>query len=402
MARAAFFSIPAHGHVNPTLPVVSELIRRGEFVTYYNTEAFRGKIESTGAEFRSYAIDANYDSARIAGNSVELICNLQEFSVDVLPQLLQDLKNDPVDYVIYDSLCPWGSYVAQILGIPAVCSHAIFALRSELFAEVRSPFRSWIARASLLRRLPMLLRIRRARRRLERTHGVNARNVLFNQGAQLNLVCTSREFHPWADLYDESYQFVGPTFSPPCEPEELVREPGDARLIYISMGTIFNKAERFYRLCFEALGDMPEKVVMSVGLQTDIRALGPLPSNFVVRQEVPQLCVLSKACLFLTHGGVNSVSEALFYGVPMLVFPKMIEQELNASQVRNLGAGLVLDERTVSAGELRTKVNLVLNSPQFAERAKQLGRSLRAAGGYSKAADIILSYRDTMLDERRP
>jgi UDP:flavonoid glycosyltransferase YjiC (YdhE family) len=73
--------------------------------------------------------------------------------------------------------------------------------------------------------------------------------------------------------------------------------------------------------------------------------------------------VLSKASLFLTRSGINSVNEALYYGVPMLLFPGIMEQKLVAAQVSSAGAGVILDERKIGVEDLRTHVQDVLRQP---------------------------------------
>jgi MGT family glycosyltransferase len=136
---------------------------------------------------------------------------------------------------------------------------------------------------------------------------------------------------------------------------------------------------------------------MSVGRKIDLKQLGAIPSNFLVRDWVPQLLVLSKASLFLTRSGINSANEALYYGVPMLLFPEILEQKLVAGQVVAAGAGLILDEHTLRADDLRRQVNGVLGEPKFQQAAQRLGSSLRDAGGYRKAAEEILQFRGRQL-----
>jgi MGT family glycosyltransferase len=142
---------------------------------------------------------------------------------------------------------------------------------------------------------------------------------------------------------------------------------------------------------------------MSVGYRIDIRQLGPIPPNFVVRNWVPQLLVLSKANLFVTRAGLNSANEALFYGVPMLLCPEIMEQRLTARQVSNCGAGVILDERNLGVDELRRQVDRVLKNRRFHQAAQRLGASLRDSGGYERAAELILRFRtNQMLLKKSP
>ena len=139
---------------------------------------------------------------------------------------------------------------------------------------------------------------------------------------------------------------------------------------------------------------MEQRVVMAVSPKIDVSQLGAIPPNFLVRHWVPQLLARSMASLFLTRSGINSVNEALYYGVPMLLFPEIMEQKLVAAQVSSAGAGVILDERKIGVEDLRTHVQDVLRQPKFQQAARRVGVSLREAGGYERAADEILLYRE--------
>jgi MGT family glycosyltransferase len=208
----------------------------------------------------------------------------------------------------------------------------------------------------------------------------------------LNVVYTSRQLQPRADLFDQSYQFVGPSIAPRPGEEEFLRKLDPGPVIYVSLGSVPSRALRFCRTTIGALGAMRQQVVVSLGDSVDIRQGGPVPDNFLLCSRVPQLAVLSRACLFLSRAGINSANEALYYDVPMILFPENSEQKLVARQVAHFGAGLILDERTLTVRELRTQVERVLETPSFEQTARRIGRALRAAGGYREAADLIIQY----------
>jgi MGT family glycosyltransferase len=398
MAKVAFFGLPAHGHTNPSLPVVRELVRRGESVTYYSNEAFRGAIESTGARFRAYDPPVGKNATPEAANSLLLIALLLETALETLPRLLEDLKKDPLDYAIHDSVCPWGRYASQVLGLPSVCSTTTFALAPGLFRADNFFARFWTGFTTIVENLPYLGRIGRAQKALARNYGIKSGHVmeLVSNPAPLTIVYTSRELQPRPELFGPNYLFVGPSIAEHEPDLEFAREMGDGRVIYISLGTIFNEQNEFYRVCMEALGGIEQRVVLSVGRKTEIASLGPLPANFLVRNWVPQLQVLSRASLFLTRAGANSVHEALLYGVPMVLFPEIPEQKMVAKQIAKLGAGLVLS-KAVKPPELRGQVERVLGTGSFRQAAERLSPSLRNSGGHARAAESILDYRNGVL-----
>ena len=114
-----------------------------------------------------------------------------------------------------------------------------------------------------------------------------------------------------------------------------------------------------------------------------------------MRASVPQLDLLARVDLFVTHGGMNSVSEGLYYGVPLVVVPQQLEQALNGRQAARHGAGIVVGDTPpygqVDAATLRTAVDRVLVDASYARNAATIGRSFREAGGYQRAADLLLA-----------
>jgi MGT family glycosyltransferase len=152
----------------------------------------------------------------------------------------------------------------------------------------------------------------------------------------------------------------------------------------------------FFRQCFEAFGDYPAQFILSVGNQTNMQALSTIPSNFIVRPSVPQLEVLQYSDVFITHGGMNSVHEGLYYGVPLILIPQQIEQLFNAHCVAAQGAGLIIGNRIerghLTASELRQALDTILSEPGYREAAVKVQKILRATGGYRQAADEIQAY----------
>ena len=156
---------------------------------------------------------------------------------------------------------------------------------------------------------------------------------------------------------------------------------------------MLNRRPDFYRLCLEALRDYPGMVVMSVGRATDIATLGPLPDHVIARNHVPQLPVLRRTALFITHAGMNSVHEALYHDVPLLLFPQSHEQNDVADRVVALGAGRRLPEKGLTPDSLRAAVDAALADPDLRVGSQRLGETFRTAGGASAAVDAIMAFK---------
>jgi MGT family glycosyltransferase len=224
-----------------------------------------------------------------------------------------------------------------------------------------------------------------------------AKQPLFPMRDQLNIVFTARELQPPSSIIDDTFCFVGPSINPQLHREDF---PFDALqqkpIVYLSLGTVHQGNRAFFSSCFEAFADYPAQFVLSAGRATNINELGTVPANFIVRTFVPQLELLQRADVFITHGGINSIHEGLYFGVPLILIPHQFEQLLNARCVTARGVGLIVDKqlrhKKVTAAELRQALQEVLTNPHYAQKAKEIQKLLRETGGFKQAADEIQSY----------
>jgi MGT family glycosyltransferase len=374
MARLAYFNVPAHGHINPSLPMVAELVGRGEQVDYYCYEEFRPAIERSGARFRGYELGFPFEHVGPDPNFFKFAAVLLKGVQFLLPSLLPAVEAARPDYVIHDSLCSWGRYVAQILKLPDICVTTHFAMSPRVVGvSLKQVVKMGRMLASAL---PDVREFRRVGRELHKAYGIPAPGMLemYANDAERNLVLTSDYFQPLAASFHGGYRFVGVTLDEQ-RAEEPLELPADRPIIYISLGTVFNQDLAFYRSCFQAFAGLDAHVVMSIGKKIAPGDLGPIPVNFTVRGVVPQLAVLRRASLFITHGGMNSVHEACWYGVPLIVVPQAADQDVVARRVPELGAGLQLRKDQLGVEALRAAVDTILASPSYGAASKKLGQS---------------------------
>ena len=163
----------------------------------------------------------------------------------------------------------------------------------------------------------------------------------------------------------------------PCQP-----------LVYISLGTVVNDQPSFYRQCIAALADSPCRVILSVGEQVSPADLGALPQNVEAHSRVDQIAVLQVADVFLTHCGMNSVNEALYFGVPLVMFPQTPEQGGVCTRVLQLGAGVKLEKP--DAASIRKAIDAVRLTPAYREKAAEISSGFRRCAGARGAAEKIL------------
>jgi len=387
MSKIVFFCIPAHGHTNPTLGVVRELVLRGHEVWYYSYNIMREKIESAGAIFISCdKYDAELklstkDSVRMGKDLTFSVKTLVDTTLALDDKVCGEVTKLKPDCIVADSMALWGKAVALKLGIPFVSSTTTFAFNKYSARIMKQGI------GDLFKMLISLPKISKHVKKLK-DKGYPLRNILDIIGSDDNshtIVYTSPEFQPCSETFSEKFVFAGPILRPVEQPVAKKRE----KLIYISMGTVNNDMLPLYRNCIQAFKDSQYQVILSVGKQADLSDFGRLPENVEVYPSVDQIAVLEKADMFLTHCGMNSVSEALYFGVPLLMLPKTKEQEGVAARVHQLGAGKLLEETT--PGSIRQAVETLMMDPAFGQAAARIAEGFHNCGGAKAAADKIES-----------
>ena len=387
--RVAFTHLPVAGHVNPTLALTRELVERGAEVTAFAVGPAVPALEGAGARCVEYGpqVDEMLET-RIAVSLVRVAALLAEATELALPSLVERLAALEPDVVVHDSMAPWGRIAAARLGLPAVCSTATLAVHRRMAPGPRDLART---AADLARDWRESARIQGRSRRIATRWGVGLGPPpdLFSnrRGASRTLVYTSREFQPRPERIGARALFVGPLLrsEAPLEPA-LADRIADGPLLYVSLGTLFNDRPDFLRACLAGLASHRGPVVVATGPALDPADLGPAPANAVLLAHAPQLALLTRAAVFVTHAGMNSAMEALWHGVPMVCAPQAAEQPIIARRVVNLGAGERL--RRFEPAAIRAAVERVL-AGEHRERARALGAGLQACGGVREAADAV-------------
>jgi len=385
MSKIVFFCIPAHGHTNPTLGVVRELVARGHQVWYYSYNMLREKIESAGAVFVScddYDMEQKLvpkDAARIGKDLAFSTRILVDTTLALDDKVCADMAQLKPDCIVADSMAVWGKAVAMKLGIPFVSSTTTFAFNQHSVA---------IMKQSAGEMIRMMLSMPKINRDIKRLQGKgypvkNILDIISNDDNTHTIVYTSPEFQPAADTFSDKYAFIGPSIRPVTEEIEKTRD----KLIYISMGTVNNDMMPLYKECISALGDTAYQVILSAGTTVSMEAFGTLPETVSVFSHVDQIAVLSRADLFISHCGMNSVNESLYFGVPLIMLPQTSEQKGVAERVRQLGAGIIPEKTNAKA--VRQAVEHVFSDNSYKQNAEKIAESFRQCTGAKGAADKI-------------
>lgn len=168
--------------------------------------------------------------------------------------------------------------------------------------------------------------------------------------------------------------------------EKLTGKP----LVYASLGTIVNGLDHLYRVILEAAGKFPEiQTVLSVGTNINPDVLGPIPENAIVVSEAPQIELLKRASLCITHAGLNTTLESLAQGVPMVAIPIGYDQPGVAARIAHHGVGEFVEVGDLTVDRLLGLMQRVATNPSYRVRARYFRDRIAKTRGLEVAAEII-------------
>ena len=370
-------NLPYAGHTNPSLGLVRCLVAAGHEVDYIQAEAFRERVEASGARFVPY--DEPPQSLVPALNEVR--------NWGAAYRTVRRIGAN-YDCLIYELLFFPGKALAAELGIPCYRLISTFALNRHLLrvlGKTGGPYLTALFRSERL--CTALSRLFLPKFSLREK---NLAEALVREAPPHNFIYTLRDFQPEEACFPETnYHFVGPAVDDRAE-ESFSFEKSGNPIVYISFGTLMHADKRFWKKLIAAFAGKRVEVVCSVGSEKLVRALGDLPSNVRVFAKVPQLTLLCRATLFVTHGGMNSVNEALYYGVPMIVLPFGLDQPLVGRELERRKLGRVIAPRALTAARLWRTAKELLRDPEARKARLAMKRKMQASGGNREATRRIL------------
>lgn len=399
------------GHLNTMLPLGKELQRRGHRVTLFGILDAQANTLAAGLEFQAIG-ESEYPLGTVAQVLTQLgklsgmtalqytiswIGKTADFFLRELPQAL---KAAGVEALLIDQVSPGAATVADFLGIPFITICSAVVLNEE--ATIPPGFTTWgysTALWSILRnRVAYSFFDRIAQpvqdvideyRRQWKLPLQSHPNQGYSQLAQISQQPAELEF-PRQHL-PQCFHFTGPYHSSTGRQiadfplEKLTGQP----LIYASMGTIQNRLLGTFENIAEACVGLDAQLVISLGGSATPDSLPNLPGSPLVVEYAPQLDLLQKATLTITHCGMNTTLESLTNAVPMVAIPVTNDQPGIASRVAWAGAGEVVPLGKLNVSRLRTAVKRVLTEDTYKNNASRLQAAIRGAGGVSRAADIV-------------
>ena len=373
--KILFINLPYHGHVVPTIGLVQELIKLGCEVTYLMPFDWKEMVKESGARFYGYNNHRQLS---------EQIKNAYAAAETIVEQF---------DFVIYEQFFFLGKHLAEKYNKPVARIFTAPVTNKKLMKEFitsKGPLsifkHKWIAKAFTK----------------DIAKGISMKTdnwldeIIYNP-PKLNLVYTLREYQPYEkEFSDEHYKFLGPSiYERKSHGFDFVKS--ERPVVYISLGTVIKGAVSFFQNCVDAFRGENIDVIISVGQKFDVRKLKNVPSNVHIYNSVPQLDVLKMADVFVTHGGMNSVSEALVYGTPMVVIPFVSDQPVNARCIEKLGVGKKLEYSMANKDTIKSIVFSVALDSDIKTNLTRVQRLIAEAPGNKGGAEIVVQYYNEQL-----
>ncbi len=384
-----FINANLFGHINPTLGLVKELTRRGNRVNYFCSAQFSDSVIQAGATWIGYGSQLDQFLKDYRPTDRHPFFTLMEYILQydevMLPDILKYVAENQYDMIICDSVFGGALFLKQILKIPVCCSHSSFAMS-------KAP----VPKEMLVKGFhPQLDHCYHILDRLCESYHLEKPGLdqVFISRGSMNIVYTTKEFNGEKDMEEPEYLFAGPSMNRQEEAADVeCFDVQDRTLIYISLGSINTNNISFYQLCISTFRDTDYFVCMSIGNKCETSDLGEIPLNFMVKSFFPQLEILKRAHVFITHAGFNSVNEALYFGVPMLALPQINDQHMVAKRLVSMHLGMTESLKELSPEILKTKTEELLLDRQIKENCNRISQNMRSTGALLQVVKELEQY----------
>jgi zeaxanthin glucosyltransferase len=411
--KIAFVAPPIPGHLNPMTTLARQLQSRNHDVVFISLPDGEAFVRAAGLTFFS-CCDEEFPAgslnerlrqrSKVHGEeALRLILQGAKARTEaMLNSLPSTLTAAGVDAVVVDTVLFYAELVPMSLGIPYV--HVANALHFDYSGYTPLCFYDWphqttpaaLARnqkgvESFVEMLAPTIAIGRA---YAKRVGLDV--DWDNPSATISKLAwitqTPRAFDFESAHWPPQFHHTGPFHDGAGRREiefpweRLTGEP----LIYASMGTLQNGLENVFRAIAEAVtlnGDV--QLVLSVGNHLDPNQIGSLPSNAIVVRHAPQLELLKRASVCITHAGLNTALEALGQGVPQIAVPVTVDQPGVAARIAEKKTGLVVSLKELTAYRLSLLLDQALNDSTYRDNARHFQKVIAETNGLSKAADLL-------------
>jgi zeaxanthin glucosyltransferase len=410
--KIGFLSLPLSGHLNPMTALARKLQARGNEVVFISVPDAEHVLRAAGLNFVPFC-EEEYPVGSIDWSSVAKLHGeevIRHSSRALMPQLCKAaLEHLPakvaetgVEALVFDKIYFYLELVAMSMGIPYVDVWAV--LHVDFSGYTPSCLFSWPhettpeAFARNAEGLKVAGEVLAPIAEVAKPYAVKTGlHIDWNDptatASKLAVISqTPREFDYPNPRWPAQFHYTGPFHDDegrktiPFPWEMLTGEP----LVYASLGTLVNGLEFVYRIILDAVRTIPGiQVVLSVGYNVNLDDLGPVPSNTIVVNSAPQIELLKRAALCITHAGLNTTLESLAQGVPMVAIPIGYDQPGVASRISHHGVGEFVEVEDLTVKRLSQLIQQVRRDQTYSENARYFKKVIAQTRGLDVAADVI-------------
>ena len=410
MSHFGVLSYKGTGHLNPLIALSRQLTARGHRVTFFQKPELETRVRQCGLEFspigraRSSVEHGRTDTERSALSgiaslrySIRRIVGDMEMSLRETPDALTQAG---IDALIIDEIALSGPTLAQMLHLPyflvsTSVPHNFGWTAPYWLSGFNYPttYFSWLQNAllevSVLRmRGPVRWKLDDYRRQAGLGPIREIQRVL-PELAHIAQLPRCLDFP--RSMLPSNFYYTGPFVDEAARlPVEFPWNRLDSRpLIYASLGTRKNNQPDVFHLISEACQELDLQLVISLGGRCVPETLDDLPGHPLVVRDAPQLVLLKRADVVITHGGLNTVLETLMEGKPMIAIPIAYDQPAVAARLAWLKVAEVLPVKRLSTKQLRLALSKLLNNPSYRDAAREVQGKIQSARGLERAAEVI-------------
>lgn len=424
--KIGFLSLPLSGHLNPMTALARKLESHGHEILFLGVPDVEPAIRAANLRFvpfceKHYPIGSTkkiYKTvAKLQGDDV-----LRHHLGSITPSLLKEmpdclrkkLEETSIDAMVLDKGHSFMELVPISLGIPFV--HIWNILHIDTSGATPPCFFSWPyentpeARARNIEGVKQVGGyfapiVAAAKAYAERVGlQIDWSDPRATSSKLAEITQSPREFDFPGVTWPSTFHYAGPlhdgagrqAISFPWE--KLNGRP----LVYASLGTLVNGIEKLYNTILDVVKNIRSvQVVLSIGKNVNLSDLRSIPSNTVVVQSAPQIELLKRAVLCITHAGMNTTLECLAQGVPMVATPITYDQPGIASRIAYHGVGEFLELENLDSHALSDLVVKVLGDPKYTDKAKYFQRLIADSHGLDSASTVIEKAFTSALMARR-
>ena len=448
--KALALVIPASGHINLMCCLIKELVTKKNFhVILFSVQKYKDLVKKSGAEYREFENSLYIDEFDSNIQFLEIYELIMEASKIYVPQLIDFCNSEKPDLILCDATTIYGRYLMNYLEkmdkmkklnytLPKnVIVHPSFAFYMGIYPNNREAklFLGKINFNFFKHYIKLCFKQRKINKQFGLTLPSNItqmNNVMTNSKNQLQICGVIHELQPKADNLINIFKFIGCCISDEVRNIEIKNEklkdildnfepinpnPSDKtrkKLIYVSLGTVFNdNISAFERIiqAFVSFDNEPSltnsniklndlEMIISCGnvvyekFQHKIKNENyKIPENILILPSVPQIEILKRASLFITHAGMNSTSETIHYGVPVICLPIMGDQPLVAIRICDeLNFGKRFDHTKFTSDEMRKWMHELLKNDFYLKNILEFTYISRKRNGCEIGANLIEDY----------